>query len=226
MLNAVPVVSGQALLLFRKDRSSTLDAQTARAQEQDRCSWSPSLQGPGQVARGRTLVQGLHLLSHPFFPLEPAFPWACKRRRKEEKEGRVGVLRITWTWEMNSWEELTWGPQGGTEPCGEHNVSLVFAGPVCCLAPLSIPTSFGKSARHRWGGNAVTAPETWEEALLLKSDVGLCKLPSQPLSAILPSRQHTRPVAPHTGRPGEAGACAFAPGQCGTVHDAWPFHSV
>lgn len=156
MFNAVPVVSGQALLLIRKDRSSTWDGQTsgaqaARAPEQDRRLWSPSLQGPGQVARGRTPGAGPPPPVPPVLPSRTSISVGCKRRRREEKEGRMGVPRITWTWEMNSWEELTWGPPGDTEPRGEERVSLVFAGPVCCLAPLSIPTSFGKSVRHRGG---------------------------------------------------------------------------
>lgn len=86
MLNAVPVVSGQALLLFRKDRSSTLDAQTARAQEQDRRSWSPSLQGPGQVARGRTPGAG------PPPPVPPVLPsrTSISVGMQEEEKGREG----------------------------------------------------------------------------------------------------------------------------------------
>lgn len=96
MLNAVPVVSGQALLLIRKDRSSTLDAQTpgaqaARAQGQDRCSWSPSLQGPGQVTRCRTPGVGPPPPVPPVLPSRTSISVGCKRRRREEKEGRMGV---------------------------------------------------------------------------------------------------------------------------------------
>lgn len=80
MLNAVPVVSGQAPLLIRKDRSSTLDAQTPGAQ---------AARGQARSRGDGPLVQGLHLLSLPFLPLEPAFPWGAARGG-EGKRRRAG----------------------------------------------------------------------------------------------------------------------------------------
>lgn len=98
----------------------------------------------------RPLVQGLHLLSHPFFPLEPAFPWAARGGEGKRRRARRGSPDHT-----DLGNELLGrtdtGSTGDTETCGEERVSLIFAGPVCCLAPLSIPTSFGKSVRHRGG---------------------------------------------------------------------------
>lgn len=203
MLNAVPVVSGQAPLLIRKDRSSTLDAQTPGAQ---------AARGQARSRGDGPLAQGLHLLSLPFLPLEAAFPWGLQEEEKGSEGGPDGGAPDHTDLGHELLGRTDTGSTGDTEPRGEDRVSLVLAGPVLLGSTLyshlfwKVCEAQGREMlpqHRRHGRKLYFANLTW----------AFVSCPPSP-SAILPSRRHTRPVAPHTGRPGEAGACAFAPGQC------------
>lgn len=195
-----------------------LDALTSRARAARGQGGARSLQGLGQVPQGRTPPRA----PVSWLTCSSLENWhICGRARGgERKRGGRGGAGWHGSGTVSSWEESAWGCENGHSATWREVCRLCWPKSVAWLH--SLLSCLFESLQ----GKCCQSTRDREEALLLTSDLGLCKLPSRPLPATLPSGRHTRPVAPaRREAQRHAGACGFAKGQCEMVY-AWPFHPV